>query len=148
MGQFLVSYPDIADIDLVFDATETKKILIFFYPSYQARIDKLDITKDARRLAQTMLIAAIDASQTISMLDVLVNSLRRAPTQSVSVWARKLSIALTRRWFKNAMQKDLMKAEVYNTVRESIAYQCGMHFRNVVNGLAFRTRIASRYACA
>lgn len=62
MGSILVAVPDIADHQLVFNEAETRQILKFFWPQYVRQIDTLTITNDARRLAQTALIAAIDGS--------------------------------------------------------------------------------------
>lgn len=146
MGQYLMKYPDIHDADLVFDDQETKQILSFFYPSYSSRITALSVTDDSRRLAQTMLIAAIDASNDLSYVKTVAVSLRLLPGKSVASWAKKLAKGLAKQWFKNTAQKDLLKAEVYESARASIALACVTHFQAMLNGIA-RARLPSvRYA--
>lgn len=54
--------PPVADAQLLFDDVETRDILRFFWPHHAARIAGLTLTNDVRRFAQTILIAAIDAS--------------------------------------------------------------------------------------
>lgn len=134
MGQFAITYPDITDIDLVFDKSETKQILIFFYPSYQNRIVSSEIGNDARRLAQTMLVAAVDTSCTMSYVEAMVASLRFLPGSSVKKWSTKLTKGLAKQWFKNATQKDLLNAHVYDSVRKSIARNCASMFHAVLSG--------------
>jgi len=58
MGTILISVPDISDNELVFDESETRRILKFFWPHLAQSIDDMAIDNEARRLAQTMLLAA------------------------------------------------------------------------------------------
>lgn len=136
MGHLVVNYPAIADTDLVFDAHETRQILQFFYPSYSSRIATLTIANDARRLAQTMLIGAVDASINMSYVKAMVLSLRFLPGKRVASWAKKLARGLTKQWFKNATQNDLLNAEIYDAVRKTVARNFATEFQALLNGLS------------
>lgn len=148
MGQYLITYPDIRDADLVFDKEQTKQILAFFYPHKQNSIAAMDVTDDARRLAQTMLIAAVDGSADMSYVEAVFKSFSFAPGRSLQSWVNKLAQGLAKAWFKNATQKDLLRANIYESVRLSIASACVRHFQLILDGIATRVRLPKKvYVC-
>jgi hypothetical protein len=71
MGAYLIAVPDMADSELVFNDDETRQILKFFYPASAAGIANMTVTNDTRRFAQTLLIAAIDASYAMGYIQAL-----------------------------------------------------------------------------
>jgi len=73
----MISVPDISGNDPVFDESETRRILKFFCPHLAQDIDGMSIDKEARRLAQSMLIAAIDRSYAMGFVKATFSALTR-----------------------------------------------------------------------
>lgn len=122
MGSILINYPDISDTDLVYDERETIDILRFFWPALNHRISVMMVTMDARRFAQTLLIAAGDASYAMGFIHALKDVItRRTPGTGLRVRVRKLAMRYVKHWWKHASQEDLLEAKIYDVVRESIA---------------------------
>lgn len=122
MGSIIVSFPDIHEADLVFDDAETRVILEFFWPSRRSRIAAMDVTTDTRKFAQTLLVAAVDASYAMGYLDILVQTLiRRNPRSSMKALVRKLAKRYAKHWWKHATRDDLMDAQIYESIRVAIA---------------------------
>lgn len=139
MGSYLVSVPEIADSDLVFDEAETRQILKFFYPASTARITGMAIDDDARRLAQTMLIAAIDGSYSMGFVQALFTSAVR-PGSGIAPLAKKLGRKFVRHWYKHATQEDLMRVKIYDSVRSSIAVSLKHRFADLLSETVSRLR--------
>jgi hypothetical protein len=140
-----MNFPNIADHDLVFDERETKQILSFFFPNMGSQITTMTVTNDVRRFAQSILIVAIDASASMSYVEAVVTSLKFLPGRSIKSWAKKLTKGLVKRWFKNATQEDLLNAEVYESVRRTVAWNCMSVFQDIINtGAMARNRMPAR----
>jgi len=137
MATITLILPVISDSELVFDATETREILRFFWPSDASSIARMTISNDVRRFAQALLIVAVDASYAIGFLDILVNVLfRRKPGASIRSLVRKLTRRYVRHWWKHATADDLREAKIYDTVRATIALKQRHQFELFRNGLA------------
>lgn len=137
MGSILVAVPDIADHQLVFNEAETRQILKFFWPQYVRQIDTLTITNDARRLAQTALIAAIDGSYAMGFIDATFRSLL-SPGRSVAAFGRRLARNFVQHWWKYATREELMNAKVYESVRTTVAGALRHRLDALVAGVALR----------
>ena len=124
MGTYIVTVPDIADDDLIYDEAETRQILGFFYPGRVSQIATMRVDNETRRLAQTMLIAAIDGSYAMGFIQDLfetVTSVVRKPSRSLKSLGKKLAQKLAKRWFKHATKSDLADVKIYNAIRLDIA---------------------------
>jgi hypothetical protein len=141
MGQYLVSYPDIPDSDLVFDEAETRSILGFFYPEAKLAIEPMEVTVPVRRLAQTMLIAAIDGTYAMGFVEATLRSARPIPSGSLKSWVQRLARGIARHWFKHARESDLRDVRIYDTVRDAIAASCRAHFRMAQAGQLSKMRM-------
>lgn len=135
MGSILINVPDIPDSDLIFNDTETRQILKFFWPGLVHQIDALTIDNPARRLAQTALIAAIDGSYAMGYIEILFKGLSR-PSKSLSALAKKLARDFARHRFNHATQKDLNHVRIYETIRSDISNALKTRLRMLINGIA------------
>ncbi|MCK6435161.1 MAG: hypothetical protein HUU30_20405 [Burkholderiaceae bacterium] len=120
MGAILIHVPDFGDDELMFDEGETRQILGFFWPGSRSTIHGLDISNDAKRLAQTALVAAIDGSYAMGYVESLFRSVVR-PGSGIPALAKKLARRFIKHWWRHATQDDLRDAKVYESVRVDIA---------------------------
>ncbi len=137
MGSVLINVPDIADSDLIYDEAETRQILKFFWPNDAVAIDAMSITNDARRLAQTALIAAIDGSYAMGYLEKLLQGITR-PSKGIGALAKRLARNFTRHWWRHAQPRDLEDVRIYESVRSSLAQNLRKRLEDVKNGLALQ----------
>jgi hypothetical protein len=143
MGSILVSVPDIADKDLRFNEAETREILRVFWPSGSARIDSMPMTDDARRLAQTALIAAIDGSNQMGYVEALFRTAYR-PNPTVTGIIRALARQFVESWWQHTKPQDLKNAHLYQAVINAIAFSLRSQFEMVAQGLQL-TGLAPRF---
>lgn len=134
MGSLLISVPDIADHDLVYGERETRQILKLFWPHQGGRIDRVAITTDARCLAQTALVAAIDASQAMGYIE---GSLRALLSQDHCMRAlgRRLAQRYMAHWWRHTSRRDLMDAHVHDAVRDTLSLLLRPRLQDVLNGI-------------
>lgn len=137
MGQILINIPDIPDSELVFDEDETRSILKFFWPTYASEIVNLAITNDVRRFAQTILIAAIDASYAMGFIQAFGEAAAQ-PGSGVKSLAKKLAKKFVKHWWKHTRQRNLEDVQIYLVVRDSIAQNVKSPFEMMMKGLAMR----------
>jgi hypothetical protein len=131
VGTYLVLVADISDDQLIYDETETRQILSFFYPGAGNQLTALKVDNEARRLAQMMLIAAVDASYAMGFVDALfatLTSLIKRPNRSLNAVGAKLARNYVKRWFKHATQSDLQDFKIYETVRADFARALRIRF--------------------
>ena len=120
MGNILINVPDLSDDDLIYNENETRVILKFFWPSQANKIDAMTIDNDARRLAQTMLIAAIDGTYAMGYVDILQSTLAR-PARGIGQLARRLAIRFVRHWWRHTQPRHLENVRIYDSIRDAIA---------------------------
>ena len=137
MGSILVSVPDISDSELIYSEEESKQILKFFWPSLIADVDQITINNDARRLAQTALIAAIDGSNAMGFVDALFSSITRR-NKNIASLAKRLAQNFTRQLWKNSQRQDLENAKIYESVRASVARALKWRIEMIRSGLALK----------
>lgn len=128
MGAYLIAVPDMADSELVFNDDETRQILKFFYPASAAGIANMTVTNDTRRFAQTLLIAAIDASYAMGYIQALGRTVVH-PGSGIKSLAKKLGNRFVKHWFKHATRENLLEVKIYDSVRNSIALAVATQMR-------------------
>ena len=141
MKSINVVVPELSDAELIFDDGETRQILKFFWPEKADDIDKAPMSNDLRRLAQTMLIAAVDASYAMGWVDATFRSLTR-PGAGIKSLCQKLARRCAKHWFKHATQRDLMEAKIYLIVRRQLANSLKARLDSILYG--FETSQRSR----
>lgn len=144
MGSLLISVPDIADTDLIYNESDTRLILKFFWPEERGFIDSASIDNHARRLAQTALIAAIDGSYSQGFIDILMRSLAR-PSQGLKQLGKRLAQRYSRHWWQHAEQADLEDVRIYDSVRDSVARALKSRLIAIKNGVAARHSVPPFY---
>jgi hypothetical protein len=135
VGSILMNIPDIPDTGLVFNETETRIILKFFWPNQAPRIDGLTIDNTARRLAQTALIAAIDGTYAMGFVDALFQGVSR-PSKSLKIFAKKMARSIARQYFRHATLEDLEDVRIYENVRSQVSLDLRHKLEMVINGVA------------
>ncbi len=71
MSTAYVTLRPFAENELIFDETETKDILKFFFLHLRERIDTVSMTTELRNFAQGLLVEAIDATYALGYLEIL-----------------------------------------------------------------------------
>ena len=135
MGSIIVTAPDIPESELVFSDDETRDILKFFWPNLASGIDAMVIDTETRRLAQMLLIAAIDASYAMGFVEALFTTVAK-PGRSLGAMGKKLATKFVKHWWKHATQTDLMNAKVYDSIRKEVARQCRTAVDMRLHGIA------------
>lgn len=139
MGSIILTIPDIPDASLIYNESETRAILKFFWPTSGAVIDGCDITNPVRSFAQTLLVAAIDGSYAMGYVhatfDLIQYGITRQNT-SITALARRLARNFIRHWWRHTRQQDLETARIYESVRATIALQHRDRFESFISGLA------------
>lgn len=101
----------------------------FFFTGSQ--IPEASITEQDRAMAQALLVEAIDASYAMGYFKIVFDTFyMRVPGSFGEIGGLVKSFAkkAAKQWFKNAVNKDPMKVEIYEAVRRSVAYQYGGAF--------------------
>lgn len=137
MGSILITVPDLADHDLIFNERETRQVLRFFWPHQASRIDSLVISDHARRLAQTALVAAIEGSYAMGHVEATLRSLL-SQRRSVSALGRRLAQRFVAHWWKHATREDLLQAQVYDSVRVTVSAALKPRLQALLSGIALR----------
>ena len=147
MGNILINVPDISDNDLVFDEDETKRILKFFWPDMTNKINEMTIDNDARRLAQTALVAAIDGSYAMGFIEATFRGIVR-PGSNLKSLARKLARRFVAHWWRHTKQRDLENARIYDSVKNLIANALKYRLDGLQQGVALKRSNRSFYLAA
>jgi hypothetical protein len=119
---------DISDVQLVFGEDETRRILVFFWPYLSSKINALNIDTEVRRFAQSILIAAIDASYAMGFVHKLFTTITN-PRGGLKAMGKKLARSYVKHWWKHTKQTDLQDARIYETVRNAVAGAYGPQIR-------------------
>jgi hypothetical protein len=123
-GPYLVVVPALDETDLVYSEAETKQIFRFFYPSWTELINNAEIDNVGKAYAQTMIIAAVEATYQMGYLkdtlDVLTGTLKSKDRAILSL-IQKLGKKYVKTWWHNATKKNLDNPEINVTAQTSIA---------------------------
>ncbi|WP_218508845.1 hypothetical protein [Variovorax sp. dw_308] len=140
----LVSPPDFADADIVLDESDTRDVLAFFWPSRADSIARLAANTEARRFAQRILVAAIDASYAMGYMESLLQTVAM-PSKGLAKTGRKLAQRFARQWFKHATRKDLEQVRIYESVCVEVARQYRTQFELLGDGLVSGRKLPPFY---
>jgi hypothetical protein len=134
-GPYLIDVPAFADSDLVYNEDECKQIFKFFYPDLSKKIDELKIDNIGKQYAQTLMVAAIDGSYYMAYIhatfNVYAGILQSGKNPGVWGLAKKLAKELSKTYWKHA---GIKAGDIYDSVRNTIAYSMGSRVRPYVNG--------------
>lgn len=139
MPSVIITPPVIEESQLLFDEKETIAIFSFFWPDKAAAFNEMTVTTGARQLAQTILIAAIDASYAMGWVDALFRSVSK-PTNLAGL-GKKLAKNFVKHWWKHAKVKDLENVKIYETVRRSVALKFLTDVNMFLHGLSAQLRL-------
>jgi hypothetical protein len=141
----LLNLPDIPDNALIYNEDETRQILKFFWPGESAAINEMQIDNNARRLAQSALIAAIDGSYSLGFVDSLVRALSR-PNRGLSQLVKRLARSFGRHEWRHAQQQDLENVRIYDAVRNAVAQALRQRLKMIQDGVAHQRGAYPFYA--
>jgi len=129
----VVNPPSFPDAQLLFDDEETRHILEFFWPQLAPQIQALEITTERRRIAQQILIAAIDSTYALGFMEKLFQTMfnPRAGIKGLAAMGQKLARAYVKHWWKHASQDKLKRPYIAEAARRQIA----LNFRAVIDAI-------------
>ena len=132
-GSIVLTIPDFADSQLVFDDMETRQILVFFWPERSAGITGLAVSNNVRRLAQTARVAAIEGSYAMGFIEQTFKSASSGP--NVAKWGWKLATGSIGHIWRHAKSSDLRKLRLYESVRRRVAQNLSSEPHMFLHGL-------------
>lgn len=124
-----------ADDQLLFDEEETKAVLIFFFPDQESQTRALTITNQHRNFAQGLMVMAVDATYAFDIMGG-ITKIFYSPTTSIRSALRKLGQASAKHWFKHASEKDLIHAQISESVRIKIRSNFVHHYNVMLQARA------------
>lgn len=139
MPSVIITPPVIDDSQLLFDEKETIAILSFFWPTLASQFNQMTVTTETRKLAQSLLIAAIDASYSLGWVDALFSTVSKPA--NLAALGKKLAKNFTKHWWKHAKVKDLENVKIYDTVRRSIALKFRSEVTMMLEGATAQLRL-------
>jgi hypothetical protein len=140
MGSILIKIPDFSESDIFIDEEETKAILLFYWPEKASQIATLQVGLDAKKLAQTVLIAGVDASYAIGYIGAIVRNMYN-PGKGLASALKKIAKRAAKHWFQHATAQDLADAKIAFSVKSTIKGAARTHFEFLLTGqglMAFR----------
>jgi hypothetical protein len=113
--------PVVDEGQLLFDESEAREILVFFWPEMASKINAAEMTIEFRCFAQRLLVAAIDASYAMGFVDSLFTTIAN-PRGGLKKMGQKLARRYVKHWWKHTRPKDLNNVKVYESVRKTVAF--------------------------
>jgi hypothetical protein len=144
-GSVLIHVPKLSDGEIFIDEDEARIIFKFYWPDSATQIASMQISTEARRFAQQVLIAGVNASYALGYIDILFNSLGSGPKGGVKSILKKLSKNSAKHWFKNASGKNLQSLEIYEAARKEIARSKRTDFLSFLLGIARANDVDPRF---
>ncbi|MGE0014073.1 MAG: hypothetical protein AB7S62_17810 [Azoarcus sp.] len=135
MSTAYVTLRPFAENELIFDETETKDILKFFFLHLRERIDTVSMTTELRNFAQGLLVEAIDATYALGYLEILFRASYN-PGSGMSKALSKIGRKGARLWFKHGTQADLLRTKISSRVRDQLAHSFASIFPMMLEGIA------------
>lgn len=137
-GPFAMNIPPLEDSDLVYSEDETRQIFKYFYPDLAGDIDKCKIDNTGIALAQTMVLAAVDATYAMSYvkaaLDIVMGNARK-PSRDILKLIRKAAEKMGKNYLRHAKNKnDLKDPTIYDSVRMSTALTFKSYANDYISG--------------
>lgn len=130
-----VALRNFSESELIFDETETKDILKFFFQHLRHRVDAATITIELRNFAQGLLVEAIDATYALGYIEIIWRTSYNPGNGMLKALA-KVGRKAAKHWFKHATQNDLLKAKVSSGVRDQLAHSFASVFLMMLEGIA------------
>ncbi|MCM5679572.1 hypothetical protein M8A51_08505 [Schlegelella sp. S2-27] len=140
----LMTPPDVSQADLLFDETETRSILGFYWPQYAGKLGELEINDAVRLFAQQLLIVGVDSSYALGFMEQLMKMYLqpRSGFTGLKSMGMKLARRYLQHWWRHATQKDLENPRVAEAVRSTVARNFGTDIGLLVNNAAYVPRMA------
>lgn len=141
--------PSVSDSDLVFDEAETRQILAFFWPQphLASQIGSMTTTNEVRRFAQSLLIAAVDASYAMGYVEILFTTVAN-PRGGLKKLGQKLAKRFISHWWKHTKPQDLENIRIYESVRRTVSYNFAGPFQVLLAENSARVRLVPFYLVA
>jgi hypothetical protein len=137
-GPFVVTIPPLEDSDLIYTEDETRTIFNYFYPSWSSDIEKCKIDNDGRAMAQTMILAAVDATYAMSYVETVMKFVAgqtKSASRDILKLVRKLGQKMTQNYLKHVKdKKELEHPKIYESVRVSVANNFNQYAGDYISG--------------
>lgn len=112
---------DFRESELLFDETEAREVLLFFFPADRTQIYTVSMTNSLRAFAQGLLVAAIDASYAMGWVEIVFKSTAN-PAKGVKSAIKKIARKGARHWFKHRKsEQTLGDVKIYESVRAQLS---------------------------
>lgn len=135
MSDGFTTLRNFSEHELIFDVSETKDILGFFFPHHRQRIDAATVTTELRSFAQGLLIEAIDATYALGYVEILL-TVSYNPGGGMKKVLMKAGRKAARHWFKHATDRDLLNARIAEPVRRQLSLAFRTPMGEMLDGLA------------
>lgn len=139
MSDGFITLRNFSESELIFDETETKDMLKFFFQAFRPRIEVAVITTELRNFAQGVMIAAIDATYKLGYIEILLKTYY-TPGSSMKKMLLKIGGKAAQHWFKHATCRDLMRAKISSRVRDQLAVNFKTPFSLLLDGVVGATQ--------
>ena len=119
--------------ELLLDQDETRRVLIFFFPTEETKLNTVEMSDALRSFAQGLMVEAIDASYAIGWIELTFDFIKPRPsTKDVKKSIQKILKEAPKYWFKHRKNNNLLEAEVYEIVRKQLSFNFGRYFQDML----------------
>lgn len=143
-----VRLPEFAESELLFDESETRQILRFFWPEHIIPINALTVENGIRNFAQGLLVAAIDSSYAMGFIHILFDVVVRGRPgfSGLKAMGRKLAKRYAAHWWRHARKQDLEDVKIYQAVRLTLRNNFQPVINDVIQNTGLTPNAAALYA--
>ncbi|SON48541.1 hypothetical protein [Vibrio tapetis] len=120
---------------LIYSESETKEILIFFFPVERDRIESMVVDDKVREFAQGLLVEAVDASYKIGFIEATWRSTIN-PRKPIAKVLNELAKGALSHAFDHATTNDLRKIKIYQLVMSAINRNFRSQLAMFLDGIA------------
>lgn len=131
--------------ELIFNESETRDIIIFFFADRASQIKTLKINDKIREFAQGLLVEAVDASYQLGFIQIIFETFFFKPNPNLSKMLKKLAKKSAKHWFKHIKSKDLSHIKIYEIVRKQIQRSFETHFILLIQGVISKNAKAGAF---
>jgi len=135
MSGGFVALRKFSESELIFDETETRDILKFFFQHLRHRIDAVTVSTELRNFAQGLLVEAVDATYALAYVEIIWRTSYN-PGNGMTKALSKVGRKAAKHWFKHATQHDLLQAKISSRVRDQLAHSFASVFPMMLEGIA------------
>jgi len=140
MSVGFVTLRDFSESELIFDETETRDILGFFFQHIRYRLNAETMNKGLRNFAQGLLVEAIDATYALGYIEIIFVTAYN-PGRGMLKALSKVGTKAARHWFKHATDRNLHNAKVAETVRRQLSLAFKTPMGEMLDGLALERTV-------